>query len=164
MVEPRGPLLYYNISVKHPGLFQDFRKPVSGPLSCQPELTVVTVLISPAVRVLAISDWVLWEPRSQGLGPQRSVLSHFNWKSLIWLWPRLRRGHLCAAGCPRARHPPARGRHSALQEEKPKQRESASHQVSHLVTWYTSQNYGVYDGMYNFACCKWYYTYQSPQL
>lgn len=35
MVEPRGPLLYYNISVKHPGLFQDFRKPVSASLNCQ---------------------------------------------------------------------------------------------------------------------------------
>ena len=24
----RGPLLYYNISFKHPGLFDDYRKPV----------------------------------------------------------------------------------------------------------------------------------------
>ena len=55
MAEPRGPLLYYNISVKHPGLFQDFRKPVSASLTCQD----CNVLISPAVRVLAVSDWVL---------------------------------------------------------------------------------------------------------
>ena len=74
MVEPRGPLLYYNISVKHPGLFQDFRKPVSH--NHWAVIESLTVLISPAVRVLAISDWVLWESRSQGLGPQRSVLCH----------------------------------------------------------------------------------------
>ena len=51
------------------------------------------IVFSPAVCILAISNWLLWEPRSQVLGPQRSVLYSCNIDSCMapmcqaTLWP-----------------------------------------------------------------------------
>ena len=54
--EARGALLYYNISVRHSGLFQDFRKPVSHNCPSTDSIWISTVV---AISVLDLPDEVL---------------------------------------------------------------------------------------------------------
>ena len=130
MVEPRGPLLYYNISVKHPGLFQDFRKPVSASLNCQDcvclcnRLNFSSCACSGSIR-LGSTRASLTRP-----GPSKVSACHIFLIGNLWLMSRLRSGHLCAPGDPPARHAPAGRRHRTLQEEESDQREGATHQVT----------------------------------
>ena len=129
MIEPRGPLLYYNISVKHPGLFQDFRKPVSASLNCQNwvclcnRVNFSSCACSGSIR-LGSTRASLTRP-----GPSKVSACHIFMIGNLHMMSRLRGGHLCAPGDPPARHAPAERRHHSLQEEESDQREGATHQV-----------------------------------